>query len=482
MGLNHLAIVLLSLLAIAMLAGPVFAVDPPAPRKIVPSPGQLKWQALEIISIFHYGPNTYVGQEWGYGDTPAKVFHPDKLDTDQWVEVCKSAGIKGAILVAKHHDGFCLWPSKYTEYSVKSSPWKNGKGDLVGDLAESCKQGGLKFGIYLSPWDRNHADYASPAYVEYYYKQWVEVLSNHGAIFEIWFDGANGGTGYYGGAREKRSISKDYYNYPRILALLKDKHPHAIAFNYPGPQSSRWPGNESGDAGKTNWCEIGSKGLPGGGYWSPAEADTPAIGKWFWTPRRKVDSLETLVNKYFTSVGRGGVLNFGLAPDKSGLIDAKDAARLKQFGDYIRAMRKTDLARGKQAVATQTRGGTKATTFAACNVLDGDATTYWTTDDGVTRADIEVDFGGDVTFNVVSASEFIKLGQRIKSCTVEAFQAGKWRQVAKGTTVGYKRMFRIPDTKASRIRIRILDSFECPMLGSLNVYRTPRIAAGIASH
>jgi alpha-L-fucosidase len=342
-------------------------------------------------------------------------------------------------------------------------------------LADSCKQGGLKFGIYLSPWDRNRADYASPAYVEYYYKQWVEVLSNYGAIFEIWFDGANGGTGYYGGAREKRSISKDYYNYPRILALLKDKHPQAIAFNYPGPQSSRWPGNESGDAGKTNWCEIGCKGLPGGGYWSPAEADTPAIGKWFWTPRRKVDSLETLVNKYFTSVGRGGVLNFGLAPDKSGLIDAKDAARLKQFGDYIRAMRKTDLAGGKHATATQTRGGPQATTFAAGNVLDGDAATYWTTDDDITSADVEVDFGGEVTFNVVSAGEFIKLGQRIKSCTVEAFQAGKWRQVAKGTTVGYKRMFRIPDTKASKIRLRILDSFECPMLASLNVYRAPDV-------
>ncbi len=473
MSLHPLSATFMLLLAVSMMTSCLLAADPPAPRKIVPSPGQLKWQEMEIISLFHYGPNTYIGQEWGYGDTPAKVFNPDKLDTDQWVEVCKAAGIKGVILVAKHHDGFCLWPSKYTEYSVKSSPWKDGKGDLVGDLSESCRKGELKFGIYLSPWDRNHADYAKPAYVKYYYNQWVEVLSSYGPVFEIWFDGANGGTGYYGGAREKRSISKDYYNYPRILALLKEKHPEAIAFNYQGPQSSRWPGNERGDARDPDWCAISRKDLPNGGYWSPAEADTPAIGRWFWTPRRKVDSLESLVRKYFTSVGRGGVLNFGLAPDKSGLIDAKDAARLRQFGDYIRAMQKTDLAKGKPTTATHTRGGAQTTTFGAANLLDGDAATYWTTDDTVTTADIEVDFGSEVTFNVVSASEFIKLGQRIKSWAVEAFKAGKWEQVAKGTTVGYKRMFRIPDTKASKIRIRILDSFECPMLHSLNVYHAP---------
>ena len=473
MSLHRLSTALLALLVVLVMIGSLLAVEPPAPRKIVPSPGQLEWQEMEIISLVHYGLNTYIGQEWGYGDTPAEVFNPAKLNTGQWVEVCRAAGIKGIILVAKHHDGFCLWPSKYTEYSVKASPWKDGKGDLVGDLSESCRKGGLKFGVYLSPWDRNHAEYARPAYVDYYYKQWVEVLSNYGPIFEIWFDGANGGTGYYGGARERRSISKDYYNYPRILALLKEKHPDAIAFNYKGPRSSRWPGNERGNAGDPNWCTITRKDLPNGGYWSPAEADTPAIGRWFWTPRRRVDSLETLVRKYFTSVGRGGVLNFGLAPDKSGLIDAKDAERLKQFGAYIRAMQKIDFANGKQATATQTRGGAENTTFGADNLLDGDPATYWTTDDSVTKADIEVDFGSEATFNVVSASEFIKLGQRIKSWEVEALMAGRWEQIAKGTTVGYKRMFRIPDTKASKIRIRILDSFECPMLHSANVYYSP---------
>jgi len=465
----------LSLVGVLMVAGRLWAVDPPAPRNIVPSRGQLRWQAMEIISLVHYGLNTYIGKEWGYGDTPARLFNPDKLDTDQWVEVCQAAGIKGIILVAKHHDGFCLWPSKYTAYSVKASPWKNGKGDLVGDLSRSCRKGGLKLGVYLSPWDRNHAEYARDAYVKYYYSQWVEVLSNYGPIFEIWFDGANGGTGYYGGARERRSISKDYYKYPRILALLKTKHPDAIAFNYKGPQSSRWPGNERGNAGDPNWCTISRKDLPNGGYWSPAEADTPAIGRWFWTPRKRVDSLETLVGKYFTSVGRGGVLNFGLAPDRSGLIDAKDAARLKQFGAYIRAMQKTDLAKGAHATATQTRGGAKNTTFGAANLLDADSATYWTTDDAVTHADIEIDFRREVTFNVVSAAEFITLGQRITSWAVEVFKAGKWARVAKGTTVGYKRMFRIPDTTASKIRIRILDAFPCPMLHSVNVYHAPDI-------
>jgi alpha-L-fucosidase len=473
MSLHRLSTTTLSLLAVLVMAGRLLAVDPPAPRKIVPSPGQCKWQEMEIISLVHYGLNTYIGQEWGYGDTPAAAFNPDKLDTDQWVEVCRSAGIRGIILVAKHHDGFCLWPSKYTEYSVKASPWKDGKGDLVGDLSESCRKGGLKFGIYLSPWDRNHAEYARPAYVEYYYNQWVEVLSNYGPIFEIWFDGANGGTGYYGGAREKRAISKDYYNYPRILALLKEKHPDAIAFNYRGPQSSRWPGNEHGDAGDPNWCTIKREDDPDGGYWSPAEADTPAIGRWFWKPRGKVDSLEQLVNKYFTSVGRGGVLNFGLAPATSGLIDPKDAERLKQFGAYLRAMHKTDFAEGKKATATQTRGGPENAAFGAANLLDGDPATYWTTDDAVTTADIEIDLGRNVTFNVVSASEFIKLGQRIKSWEVEAFHAGKWEPIAKGTTVGYKRLIRIPDTTASKIRVGILDSFECPMLHSVNLYYAP---------
>lgn len=218
---------------------------PPKAYGPVPTANQLKWHEMEYYGLVCYGLNTYTGQEWGYGDRSTKLFDPSHLDTDQWARVAQESGMKGLILVAKHHDGFCLWPSKTTKYTVADTPWKNGKGDVMGDLSKSCKKYGLKLGVYVSPWDRNHAGYGKADYLKDYHEQWREVLTNYGDIFEVWFDGANGGTGYYGGARENRSIPKDYYQFDKIFKLIKKKQPQAIFFGGEFETDGvRWVGNE----------------------------------------------------------------------------------------------------------------------------------------------------------------------------------------------------------------------------------------------
>jgi len=253
----------------------------------VPSARQLAWQKLEFYAFIHFNINTFTNKEWGYGDESPELFQPSALDCRQWAAVVKEAGLKGIILTAKHHDGFCLWPSAYTEHSVKNSPWKGGQGDVVRELAQACREYGLKMGLYLSPWDRNRADYGRPEYLTYYRRQLRELLSNYGPIFEVWFDGANGGTGYYGGAREERRIDRrTYYDWPTTFKLVRELQPEAVIFSDAGPDV-RWVGNEKGIAGETNWSminkdefapgvadlEILNHGLENGRDWVPAECD-----------------------------------------------------------------------------------------------------------------------------------------------------------------------------------------------------------------
>src|SRR5215510_3605777 len=357
-------------------------VAPPAPFGAVPSARQLAWHDLEFYGFLHFTLNTFTDKEWGYGDEPESVFNPAALDARQWARVARDAGMKGLILTAKHHDGFVLWPSRLTTHSVKNSPWKNGGGDVVAELAQACREAGLKFGVYLSPWDRNHKDYGTPAYLEYYRAQLRELLTSYGDLFEVWFDGANGGDGYYGGAREKRTIDgSTYYDWANTWSLVRQLQPNAVMFSDAGPDI-RWVGNERGVAFETSWSPITLRGIypgapgytkiaagaPDGADWAPPEVDVSIRPGWFYHPAEdaRVKSLDRLVEIYEQSVGRGANLLLNIPPDRRGLIPDVDAARLREFGETIAATYKTDLARDARATSSQVRG--RASQFDASRV------------------------------------------------------------------------------------------------------------------
>ena len=461
------------------------AVEPPAPWGPVPTDGQMVWHRAEMIGLICFGLNTYTDQEWGFGNVPAERFNPTELDTGQWVAACKAAGMRGLVLVAKHHDGFCLWPSRHTDYSVKAAPWKDGKGDVLGDLAGSCNEHGLRLGVYLSPWDRNHAEYGREAYVRYFHDQWREVMTDYGPLFELWFDGANGGSGHYGGANDSRRIdAKTYYRFPEILTLARDLQGDVVMFGSGEPGAARWVGNETGIAGETNWCRfphvgfanaidrrIRGVGVEDGPLWMPAESDTPLRRGWYWHPGEDPKSLKHLVDVYFASVGRNSTLNFGIAPDRSGRIEREDVERLRDLGDYLRELSRTDFAAGRKAAASQTRGNDPR--FAADKVTDADYDTYWATDDGTSVGSIEIDLGRPCTFDVVAVQEYVPLGQRVKAWAVDARIDGDWQQIGSATTIGYKRLLRVPETNASKVRIRIVDSLACPTISRVGLLWAP---------
>ncbi len=458
---------------------------PPAPMPAVPAPNQLAWHEMELNAFVHFTTNTFTGKEWGYGDESPAIFNPTNYDADQWVRTFKETGFKGVILTCKHHDGFCLWPSEYTEHSVKSSPWKNGEGDVVRDVADACKKYGLKFGVYLSPWDRNHAAYGTPAYVDYYRNQLKELFTHYGPVFEMWFDGANGGDGYYGGQREKRSIQgSTYYDWPTTLQYVRDMEPNILFFSDAGP-GVRWVGNERGVAGETNWNTITpdtlfagkagiekllNEGAENGTHWIPAEVDVSIRKGWFY--HAEEDSLvktpERLFDIYLTSVGRGSTLLLNIPPDRRGLVHENDVAALKGFRELLDTEFKTNLALNKPVYTDQVRGD--AEQFEGKNITDGMKDTYWAVDDSVTTASFEIDLQGTQTINYLVLQEYITLGQRIKSFTVELKQDDEWKPVASATTIGYKRILKIDPTEAQAIRINIKESKACPVISNVEVY------------
>ena len=233
------------------------------PYGAVPTQQQLAWQDMDMYAFIHYSLNTYTDQEWGFGNEDPALFNPSDLDCRQWARVCKQAGMKGIIFTAKHHCGFCMWPSAYTEYSVKNAPWKDGKGDVVRELADACREEGLKFAVYLSPWDRNYAEYGRPEYITYFRNQLRELLTNYGDIFEVWFDGANGGDGWYGGANETRRIEKTYYEWPETYRLIRELQPDCVIWGDNANRADlRWVGTEAGYVGETNWSTMPSEGPP----------------------------------------------------------------------------------------------------------------------------------------------------------------------------------------------------------------------------
>jgi alpha-L-fucosidase len=451
---------------------------------VVPSARQLAWHDLEFYGFLHFSVNTFTDKEWGYGDEAESVFNPTALDARQWARVAREAGMRGLILTAKHHDGFVLWPSRLTSHSVKNSPWHDGRGDVVGELAQACREYGLRFGVYLSPWDRNQPDYGRPAYLDYYRGQLRELMTGYGDLFEVWFDGANGGDGYYGGAREKRTIDgATYYDWPRTWAIVRELQPRAVMFSDAGPDV-RWVGNERGIAFDTSWDAITLAGLypgapgygrvaagaPEGADWAPPEVDVSIRPGWFYHPAEdaQVKSLDRLVEIYEQSVGRGASLLLNVPPDRRGLIADADAARLRELGATIAATYADDLARRARATSTEIRGAAAA--FAASHVNDGDNASYWATDDGVTSASIELTWPQPVTFSRLVLQEEIALGQRVEKWTADAFANGHWVAIAEGTTIGHKRIARVHPTETSRVRVTF-QARACPVISTIGVYR-----------
>jgi alpha-L-fucosidase len=483
--MNYTKFLHIGMLSFGMLCTSTFmscndkSVDPPKPYGVLPSPDQLEWQKMEYYMFVHFGPNTFTDVEWGNGKEDPKVFNPTDVDCRQWAATAKAAGMKAIILTVKHHDGFCLWPSEYSTHTVRESPWKDGKGDVLKELSEACKEYGLKLGVYLSPWDQNHPAYGTPEYNQIFANTLSEVLGNYGPIFEQWFDGANGDANHGG--------KKQVYDWDLFHSTVYKLQPHAIIFSDIGP-GCRWMGNERGVAGETNWSRLNIEGFgPGldapasdtlnignihGAAWVPAETDVSIRPGWFYSPSTndKVKSVDNLMDIYYTSIGRNSNLLLNVPPDRRGRIHPNDSTRLMEFRDAIEQDFRTDLTKIATVSASHTRGNSDK--FAASNMLDDNYDSYWTTNDDQTSASFEISFGKDksVSVNRMLLQEYIPLGQRISKFNVEVWTGDKWEEVASGTTIGYKRILRFPRVWTSKIRVNIQNSLACPILNKVSLF------------
>ena len=441
----------------------------PKPCGPVPTENQLRWQDMEMYAFIHYSLNTYTDQEWGFGNEDPKLFNPADLDCQQWARVCKQAGMRGIIFTAKHHCGFCMWPSAYTEYSVKNSPWKQGKGDVVRELAEACREEGLKFAVYLSPWDRNHPEYGRQAYVDYFRNQLRELLTNYGDIFEVWFDGANGGDGWYGGTNETRKIDRTtYYQWPETYKMIRQLQPKCLIWNDGSDRGDlRWVGTEAGNVGETNWSLLNGDGevtwsmlhhgLEDGDSWVPGETNTNIRPGWFYhdTENEHVKSLTKLMDTYYKSVGRNStlLLNFPIAPN--GRIHPNDSLRGIAFKKMIDEVFKDNLCK-KAKINTQ-----------------GDMTL--------------IEFRKPMRFNRFLVEEDIRYGQRVKKFLLEAWVDRQWHPLKDElsengdglTTIGHRRIICFPTIKATKLRFTITDAKCEPIIKKLGVYLAPELTADI---
>ncbi len=468
----------------------------PAPVLPVPSEKQLRLQDMEMYAFIHYSLNTYTDQEWGYGDESPELFNPSSLDTRQWARTCKNAGMKGIIFTAKHHCGFCMWPSGFTDYSVKNSPWKDGKGDVVAELAAACREEGLKFAVYLSPWDRNHPEYGHPEYVEYFRNQLEELLTQYGDIFEVWFDGANGGDGWYGGANEIRKIDRQtYYGWPQTYRKILEWQPECCIWNDGSDRGDlRWVGTEAGNIGETNWSLLDKDGevtwpmlhygLEDGDSWVPGETNTSIRPGWFYhdSENGHVKSLSKLMETYYKSVGRNSTLLLNFPINRDGLIAREDSIRGHVFYDMVQSVFERNLAAGAVAVASNVRGGSEE--YSSANAIDGHRHTYWATDDSVKSASLTINLSEPVEINRFVVSEYIPLGQRVRKFSVEAMVDGEWTQLKDDytenadmamSTIGRKRIICFPTVCASKVRFSVLDSKACPLISEIGLYLAPEI-------
>ena len=431
-------------------------------KRPVPTQEQIDWQQMETYAFVHFGLNTFTDQEWGYGDVPAAAFNPTRLDCKQWVRTFVEAGMKGVIITAKHHDGFCLWPSAFTDYSIASSPYKNGQGDILRELSDACHQYGIKFGVYLSPWDRHQASYGTTEYLNYYHRQLEEVLTQYGDIFEIWFDGANGGDGWYGGANEKREIDRrTYYGFPSIYNKVKTLQPNAIIFSDGGP-GCRWVGNERGFAGETNWAWLRGKDVyPGyaqyeelpsghedGDQWSATECDVSIRPGWFYHAKEddEVKTPEQLEDIYYKSVGRNGTMLLNFPVNREGLISKTDSVNAVLFHRNI------------------------AKTFAHNLLADAKVS--------VRKKESQVlmtySTKRPITFSHLVLQEDISKGQRVRAFRVEYLNGREWTKLHSDeatSTIGYKRIVRHEAVTTRKVRIVIEDSYGSPHICFIGAYR-----------
>jgi len=457
-------------------------VEAPRPMGAVPTAAQIAWQRGETNLFLHFGINTFTDREWGTGGEDPKIFNPARLDARQWVRAAKAGGFRTVILTAKHHDGFCLWPSRTTDHSVKSSPWRGGKGDVVRELADACREAGIKLGLYLSPWDRHEKTYGdSPRYNEYYKNQMTELLSSYGPIAEVWFDGACG---------EGPNGKRQEYDWQGYWALVRRLQPQAVMFSDAGPDV-RWIGNERGIAGDPCWATIdpgkvpfpGAPGAdiinalqhgdPGGAAWRPGESDVSIRPGWFWHKKEddKVRSVDNLIDLYFKSVGRNSLLLLNVPPNDQGLLSDPDVERLAEFRAGLNAIFRDDLALHVKAAAGNTRGDGRR--FGPARAIDGDENSYWATDDGVTSSWLEVDLGRSVGFSVSSVQEAIALGQRVASYHLDYWDGSAWREFARGTTIGHKRLDRFEPVTARRVRLVIDKALASPAIAAFSLYLAP---------
>ena len=458
--------------------------------RIVPSPSQFAWQEMEFIAFAHFGMNTFTDREWGEGTESPSLFNPSDFDARQWVRVFKDAGMRMVIVTAKHHDGFCLWPSRYTEHSVKSSPWREGKGDAVREVAEACRKAGLKLGIYLSPWDRHEPTYGdSPAYNEHFRRQLRELLTDYGEVGEVWFDGACG---------EGPNGKRQEYDWPSYYRVVRECQPKAVIFGM-GPDL-RWVGTETGYGRETEWSVVPVPIKEGSGYpngslddlfipgdmtaedlgsrekmagaralaWYPAETDVSIRPGWFYHAGQddEVKTPEKLIDIYFSSVGRNGVLLLNVPPDKRGLIHENDIRSLVEMRRILGRTFQTDLASGAGIVASSEKRG-----HLARFILDKDNETFWTTPEDVESAFLEFALPEKQTFDVAMLRENIRIGQRVEEFSLEYSNGSDWIPFARGTTIGHKRLLRFPAVTTDRLRLTILRSRTSPTLVSFGLFK-----------
>ena len=452
------------------------SVQEPAPFGVTPTKAQVEWQKNEYTMFVHFGPNTFTGAEWGSGQEKADIFNPTALDCGQWASVAKAAGMKGIILTAKHHDGLCLWPNPVSTHTVAQSAWKDGKGDVLKELSEACREYDLGFGIYISPWDRNDPHYGTDEYNDVFVKTLEHALGSYGHVFEQWFDRACG---------EGPNGKQQVYDWPLFNSTVLKMQPDALIFSDYGP-GCRWVGNESGSAGRTCWSTINvnedftgpklgrwdlNEGIKGGNTWAAAETDVSIRPGWFWreSENSKVKSLQHLLKIYYESVGRNSMLLLNVPADTRGLIHEVDSLRLMELRAALDEIFAVDLAEGAKVEADNVRGGARR--FKAQNLLCEDYDKYWAVDDSVRTASFVATLPQARTFNRVQLQEYIPLGQRVSAFSIEALaEDGTWQLIARETTIGYKRIVHVPETTTTAVRVNIEESEASPVLNGFSLY------------